>query len=159
MHLIKVRQLHNSANEPVHLIEDFVTGQRFLIYGTEKGLRIELRYDGDTLWITQAQMAELFGVERSVVTKHLANIYEEDELQPSSTSAKIAQVRFEAGRKVTRNIEHYNLDAIISVGYRVSSKQGTMFRKWTTDTLVRFATKGFVVDVERLKNPDEHDRI
>jgi hypothetical protein len=145
--------------EPVHLIEDADTGDRFLLYGTDKGVRIELRYEGETLWMTQAQMAELFGVDRSVVTKHLANIYEEGELDQGATSAKIAQVRREGSRDVTRHVEHYNLDAVISVGYRVSSRQGTQFRKWATDTLVRFATKGFAVDVARLKAPDAQDRV
>jgi len=144
--------------EPVHLIEDD-TGSRFLIYGTNKGVRVELRYEGDMFWMTQAQMADLFGVDRSVITKHLANIYEEGELEAGATSAKIAQVRKEGTRDVTRQVEHYSLDAIISVGYRVSSKEGTLFRKWATDTLVQFATKGFVVDVARLKQPDAYDRV
>lgn len=146
-------------HEPVRLIEDAETGDRFLIYGTGRGVRVELRYDGATLWMTQAQMAELFGVDRSVITKHLANVYEEGELDPEATSAKIAQVRLEGAREVTRQIEHYNIDAVISVGYRVSSTQGTLFRRWATDKLVRFASNGFVVDVERLKSPGEHDRV
>lgn len=145
--------------EPVRLVEDADTGDRFLMYGTERGVTVELRYDGDTLWVTQAQMAELFGVDRSVITKHLANVYDEGELEPGATSAKIAQVRREGSREVTRQLEHYNIDAVISVGYRVSSTQGTMFRKWATEKLVRFASRGFVVDVERLKAPDEHDRV
>jgi hypothetical protein len=144
--------------EPVHLMEDD-TGNRFLIYGTNKGVRVELRYEGETFWMTQAQMAELFGVDRTVITKHLANIYDEGELEAEATSAKIARVRKEGARDVTRQVEHYNLDAIISVGYRVSSKEGTLFRKWATDTLVQFATKGFVVDVARLKQPDAYDRV
>jgi hypothetical protein len=147
------------SKEPVHLIEDAETGDRFLIYGTEKGTRVELRYDGDNLWMTQAQMAELFGVDRSVVTKHLANIYESGELDTEATSAKVAQVRTEGGREVTRQIETYNLDAVISVGYRVSTRQGTQFRKWATEKLVQFATTGFVIDAQRLKNPDSFDRI
>jgi hypothetical protein len=144
--------------EPVHLVEDD-NGSRFLIYGTNKGIHVELRYEGDTLWMTQAQIAELFGVDRSVITKHLANIYEDGELDAGATCAKIAQVRKEGSREVTRQVEHYNLDAIVSVGYRVSSKEGTLFRKWATDTLVQFATKGFVVDAERLKRPDAYDRV
>ena len=145
--------------EPVHLIEDAATGDRFLIYGTEKGLRVELRYEGDTLWMSQAQIAELFQVDRSVVTKHLANIYQDGELDQAGTSAKIAQVRTEGARAVNRTVEHYNLDAIISVGYRVSSAAGTQFRKWATDKLVQFATKGFVIDTEQLKAPGGRDRV
>lgn len=148
-----------SSDEPVRLVEDADSGDRFLIYGTDRGLRVELRYEGETLWMTQAQMADLFGVDRTVITKHIANVYAEGELSQEATSAKIAQVRREGSRDVARQIEHYNLDAIISVGYRVSSKQGTLFRRWATGVLVQFATKGFVVDVERLKNRGEHDRV
>ncbi len=145
--------------EPVHLIEDAATGDKFLIYGTEKGLRVELRYEGETFWMSQAQIAELFQVDRSVVTKHLANIYQDGELDPGGTRAKIAQVRTEGARAVNRTVEHYNLDAIISVGYRVSSAAGTQFRKWATDKLVQFATKGFVIDAEHLKSPGGRDRV
>lgn len=145
--------------EPVHLIQDTETGDRLLIYGTEKGIKVELRYEGDTLWMTQSQIAELFGVDRTVVTKHLANIYDSGELDHRATSAKIAHVRKEGDREVTRQVETYNLDAVISLGYRVSSQQGTQFRKWATEKLVQFATKGFLVDAERLKNPAAHDRV
>jgi hypothetical protein len=144
---------------PVPLIEDGDTGDRFLVYESKDGVRVDLQVAGDTFWATQQQMAELFGVDRSVITKHLANIYEEGELDPDATSAKIAQVRKEGSRDVTRHIEHYNIDAAISVGYRVGSKQGTLFRRWATDKLVRFATKGFVIDAERLKMSGDHDRI
>lgn len=157
--MIASRMTHTPPDEPVHLYEDPETGDRFLIYGTDHGLRVELRYVGDTLWMTQVQMAELFAVDRSVITKHIANVYEEGELDAGATSAKIALVRNEGGREVTRHIEHYNLDAVISVGYRVSSYQGTLFRRWATGILVQFATKGFVVDVARLKDPDQHDRV
>lgn len=146
-------------NEPVHLTQDEDTGDRFLIYSTERGIQIQLRYQHDGLWMTQAQMADLFGVDRSVITKHLRNVYDEGELDESATSAKIAQVRDEGGRQVTREIQCYDLNAVISVGYRVSSKQATMLRVWATDKLVRFATKGFVIDVERLKTPAERDHF
>jgi hypothetical protein len=146
-------------DEPVRLSEDVETGDRFLIYGTDRGIKVELRYEGETLWATQDQMAEMFGVDRTSITKHLKNIYQEGELDPAATCEEISQVREEGDRKVTRKRPIYNLNAIISVGYRVSSRQGTMFRIWATDTLVQFATKGFVVDVERLKNPEEHDRV
>lgn len=145
-------------NEPVHLVED-ETGDRFLVYGTDKGLRLDIRYEGETLWMTQAQIAQLFGVDRSVVTKHLANVYADGELEAEATSAKIAQVRQEGPRKVERQIDHYNLDAVISVGYRVSSAQATIFRRWATSILVQFARKGFVVDSPRLKQPESVDRI
>jgi len=151
--------MDNEKNEPVHLIEDAETGDRFLVYGTDKGLRLDIRYQGESLWMTQAQISELFGVDRSVVTKHIANVYSEGELNVEGTSAKIAQVRQEGPRQVVRHIDHYNLDAVISVGYRVSSRQATVFRRWATTILVQFATKGFVVDSQRLKQPENFDRI
>ncbi|ODT04151.1 MAG: DNA-binding protein [Mesorhizobium sp. SCN 65-20] len=144
---------------PVRLTEDSHTGDRFLVYDSDKGLRIDIRYEGETLWMSQAQIAQLFGVDRSVITKHLANVFSEGELDPVSTSAKIAQVRQEGGRSVERQIEHYNLDAVISVGYRVSSTQATVFRRWATGILVQFAKTGFVVDAPRLKQPDARDRV
>lgn len=145
--------------EPVHLVEDDETGDRFLVYGTDNDVKVELRFQGDTLWLTQAQMASMFDMDRSVITKHIKNIYQDGELNEEATCAKIARIQDESGRRITRDILSYNLDVIISVGYRVNSKQGTMFRVWATDKLVQFATKGFVVDVERLKNTDDFDRI
>lgn len=148
-----------NQNEPVRLEKEVETGDLFLVYGSEKGLRIDIRYEGETLWMTQAQIAQLFGVDRSVVTKHIANIFEEGELAPDATRAKIAQVRQEGSRQVSREIEHYNLDMVISVGYRVSSAQATLFRRWATGILIQFAKKGFVVDTRRLKEPGNFDRI
>jgi hypothetical protein len=144
---------------PVQLLEDEDTGDRFLIYSTESGAKVQLQYDGDDLFMTQPQMAELFGVTRQNINLHLNNIYSEGELDKSATCKESLQVREEGDRKVSRTVSFYNLDAIISVGYRVSSRQGTMIRKWATDKLVQFATKGFVVDVERLKDPDNFDRF
>jgi hypothetical protein len=144
---------------PATLFEDEATGDRFLVYGTAKGIQIELRYQGDTLWMTQAQIADLFGVDRSAVTKHLRNIFDDGELDEAVTSAKIAQVRVEGERRVTRELQCYDLNAVISVGYRVSSKQATLFRIWATEKLVQFATKGFAIDTRRLKDPDAADRI
>ena len=138
---------------PVSLVEDLDTGDRFLIYGTERGVRVELRYEGDALWMTQAQMAQLFGRDVSVVSRHIANILEEGELDEESN------LQFMQIARSTKPVALYSLDMVISVGYRVSSAQATLFRKWATGVLVRFATKGFVVDVERLKAPDEQDRI
>jgi hypothetical protein len=111
------------ADEPVRLSEDADTGDRFLIYGTDLGVKVELRYAGETLWATQYQMAEMFGVDRTSITKHLKKIYEEGELDPAATCEEISQVRQEGTRTVTRARPIYNLNAVISVGYRVSSKQ------------------------------------
>lgn len=142
-----------ATDGPVHLVEDADTGDRFLIYGTENGVRVELRYDGEGLWMTQAQIAELFGRDVSVISRHIANVLEEGELPEEGSLQKMQITR--GGRPGTL----YSLDMIISVGYRVSSAQATLFRRWATAVLVRFATKGFVIDVERLKSPDDQDRI
>lgn len=142
-----------SGDEPVHLFEDADTGDRFLVYGTEKGVRVELRYHGDALWMSRAQMAELFGRDVSVIARHIGNIFEEGEL-PQESNVQIVHIAHS-----TKPVSLYSLDVIISVGYRVSSAQATVFRRWATAVLVRFATKGFVVDVERLKNPAEQDRV
>lgn len=145
--------------EPVRLIEDDKTGDRFLIYSGKDGVRVELRYEGETLWLSQGQMADLFGVTRASINIHLKNIYEDNELEVEATCKESLQVREEGGRRVKRTLSLYNLDAIISVGYRVGSKQGTLFRRWATDKLVQFATKGWVVDEKRLRNPAEHDHF
>lgn len=145
--------------EPVVLQEDEKTGDRFLVYSTDKGLRLDIRYEGDSLWMTQAQIADLFGVTRQGVNSHLNNIYEEGELDRAATCKEILQVREEGGREVNRRTLIHNLDAIIAVGYRVSTKQGTLFRRWATDKLVQFATKGFVIDSTRLKQPENADRL
>lgn len=149
----------DDQNEPVRLEEDAETGDRFLVYGTDKGLMIDIRYEGETLWMSQMQMATLFGVTRQNVNSHLSTIYNDGELDRAATSKEILQVRTEGGRSVSRNTLIHNLDAIIAVGYRVSTKQGTLFRRWATGVLVQFAKKGFVVDTRRLKNPENADRV
>lgn len=139
--------------EPVPLVEDGDTGDRFLIYQDDAGIRIELRYAGDALWMTQAQIAQLFARDVSVISRHIASILEEGELEEQGNLQKMQIAT------ATRPVTLYSLDVIIAVGYRVSTKQGTLFRRWATDTLVRFATKGFVIDSRRLKRPDEVDRL
>ena len=138
--------------EPVHLQEDGATGDRFLIYADGSGAHIEVTYEGDGLWMTQAQLADLYGRDVSTISRHIASILEEGELD-EATSLRKAQTSH--GRPATL----YSLDMVISVGYRVASKQATLFRKWATDKLVQFATKGFVIDATRLKNPANRDRI
>ena len=148
-----------ASDEPVHLREIEGTGDRVLVYATAGGVSVDLRYEGETLWMTQIQMADLFGVDVRTVNEHLINVYRDGELEEGATIRNFRIVRTEGPRQVAREVNHYSLDAVISVGYRVSSKQATLFRKWATGVLVRFATKGFVVDVERLKAPDERDRV
>lgn len=138
--------------EPVHLQEDEATGDRFLVYGDSTGIHVEVNYEGDGLWMTQAQMASLYGRDVSSISRHIANVIEEGELDEATSLQK---VQTSLGRPATL----YSLDMVISVGYRVASKQATLFRKWATEKLVQFATQGFVIDVARLKNPANRDRI
>ncbi|MBP7552858.1 MAG: virulence RhuM family protein [Spirochaetes bacterium] len=127
----------------------------FVIYTSPNGkIKVEIFLHNENVWLTQAKIAELFGVERSVVTKHLLNIFKEGELIKESTCANFAQVKKEGERTVSRQIEFYNLDAIISVGYRVNSAQATHFRIWATERLKEYIIKGFTMDDERLKNPN-----
>lgn len=120
-------------------MEDEETGDRFLVYASDKAARLEIRFQGETLWMTQAQIADLFGRDRTVITKHISNILEEAELDEASSVQKLHTTQ---GRPATI----YNLDMVISVGYRVSSAQATLFRRWATGVLVQYAKKGFVVD-------------
>ena len=107
-----------------------------VIYKTpDEQTAIEVQFEGETVWLSLNQISELFERDKSVVSRHLRNIYSEGELDEKATVAKNATVQIEAGREVKRDIEYYNLDAIISVGYRVNSKRGTQFRQWATQRL------------------------
>jgi len=126
----------------------------FLLYRSPNGaVKVEIFLKNENIWLTQEKIASLFGVDRSVITKHLKNIFESGELDKEATCAKFAQVRDEGRRSVNREIEFYNLDAIISVGYRVNSIQATNFRIWATERLKEYIIKGFTMDDERLKDP------
>jgi hypothetical protein len=143
----------------VPLAEDD-SGHRFLVYSTDKGIRVDLRFEGDTFWASQAQMAEMFGVTQQAISQHVLNIHAEGELPDDDrTHKKSLLVRKEGSREVKRNIEHYDLNTLISVGYRIGSVQGTMFRVWATDKLFQILTKGFYIDKERLKNQGEPDAL
>ena len=123
-----------------------------IMYESEDGTtRLEVQLDGETVWLTQAQIAELFGVDRTVVTKHLKNIYDDEELERESTCATFAHV---GSTGQTYNTMTYNLDAVISVGYRVNSKRATHFRQWATSVLRDYVVKGFALDDARLKRGD-----
>lgn len=129
-----------------------------LFYQTEDArTRVEVRFDDNSAWLTQAQMAELFQTTPQNITLHLRSIYEEGELQEMATCKDYLQVRFEGQRQVQRNLRHYNLEAILAVGYRVRSLRGTQFRQWATTQLHELLLKGFVLDNERLKNPPGPD--
>ena len=123
-----------------------------IIYQTEDGLtKLDVRMEDETVWLTQQQMAELFQTSRTNVVDHIKNIYKEDELDENSTCRKFRQVRMEGNRQVTRELPFYNLDMIISLGYRVKSLTATHFRKWATQRLKEYIIKGFTIDDERLK--------
>jgi len=116
----------------------------FLIFTkSTTGEAIEVRLQDNTIWLTQKLISALFDIERSVITKHLNNIYQENELNKEATCAIFAQVQMEGNRQITRNVDFYNLDAIIAVGYRVNSKRAIEFRKWATTVLSNFAKKGY----------------
>ena len=123
-----------------------------LIYQTDDGqTNIEVKIEDDTVWLTQQQMSELFQTSRTNVVEHIKHIYEEGELDEISTCRNFRQVRKEGNREVTRQIPHYNLDMIISLGYRIKSVIATRFRQWSTKRLKEYMIKGFTIDDERLK--------
>ena len=124
---------------------------KILIYQTEDGqTQVDVRMENDTVWLTQAQMAELFQTDRTSIVRHINNIYKVEELEREATCAKIAQVQIEGKRKVTRNIPYFNLDMIISVGYRVNAKRGVKFRQWANRILKQYLVKGYAVN-DRLR--------
>lgn len=129
------------------------TPQNIVLYQMDNSnVYVNVYYSGETFWLTQKAMAELFGVNPQAITKHLGNIYEEHELEKESTCSKMEQVQQEGIRTVKRMVDFYNLDAIIAVGYRVNSKQATAFRIWATQTLKEYIIKGFVLNDGMLKN-------
>lgn len=125
---------------------------QIILYTTPKGdVKVEIRFEDETFWLTQKKIAELFDVEVNTVNYHLKEIFKSGELEESSTIRKIRIVQQEGNRQVSRELDFYNLDAIIAVGYRVNSYNATQFRIWATNTLKEFIIKGFVLDDERLK--------
>lgn len=124
----------------------------FLIYSTpNNNVRVDVFLQDETVWLTQKSLAELFDTSTQNITTHLKNIYEDAELQEDATCKEILQVQIEGSREVSRKTKFYNLDAIISVGYRVNSSKATQFRIWATQTLKEYIIKGFVLDDNRLK--------
>ncbi|HPE88303.1 MAG TPA: virulence RhuM family protein [Spirochaetales bacterium] len=135
-----------------------MTQSQIVLYTTPDGeIKIDAIVRNETIWLTQTAMAELFGVNIPAISKHLANIYEEGELNREATVSKMETVQTEGGRQVARNKDFFNLDAIIAVGYRVNSKRATQFRIWATKILKEYIVKGFAMDDERLKNADTWD--
>lgn len=127
------------------------TGEVLIYQTPDGGSSVEVRMDQDTVWLTQRQLGELFGTTPENILMHLRNIYENKELEKSSTSKGFLVVRQEGSRQVKRELKHYNLDAIISVGYRVNSKQGTQFRIWANQVLKDYLVKGYALNETRLK--------
>ncbi|HAV92323.1 TPA: hydroxyacid dehydrogenase [candidate division WOR-3 bacterium] len=128
---------------------------QIIIYKTEDGrIKLDVRFDGDTVWLTQKLLAELFDVEINTINYHLKEIFKSKELIEEATIRNFRIVQKEGKREVIRDVVFYNLDAVISVGYRVNSARATQFRIWATQKLKEYIVKGFVLDDERLKNPD-----
>ena len=129
---------------------------QFIIYQTEYGeTKLDVRFQDETVWLTQRLMSELFHTTPENILMHLKNIYRESELDEKATTKDFLVVRQEGTRQVNRTLKHYNLDAIISVGYRVQSHAATRFRQWATGQLREYIVKGFILDDERLKTPDQ----
>ena len=132
----------------------------FLLYPNEDGsIRIDVRLHGETVWLTQMQMAALFGRDKRTISDHIQTVFDDEELDPAATVRKFRTVQIEGSREVTRLLDHYSLDVILAVGYRVRSRQGTRFRQWATERLKEFIVKGFVLDDQRLaegRTPDSY---
>lgn len=127
------------------------TNNAIVIYEASKGdIRLDVRLENETIWLTLNQIADLFGIDKSGISRHTKNIYKEGELKEESTVAKFATVQKEGKRTIKREVEFYNLDAIISIGYRVNSKRATNFRIWATKTLKEYLVKGYAVNEKRL---------
>lgn len=127
-------------------------GGNFVVQQRRGKTFVSVVFRDETFWLTQSGMAELFDCTTDNISLHLKNIYAEEELTPQATAEKFSVVRQEGNRQVRRTLEHYNLDAIIAVGYRVNSKKATQFRQWATKTLKEYITKGFVLNDDMLKN-------
>ncbi len=132
--------------------------QNEIIIFKDNDVELEVKFtpDKDTVWLTQEQMAKLFDVDRTRIVRHISNIYDDKELDAFSTSAENAQVQIEGERAVSRKVKLFNLDMIISVGYRVKSKRGIVFRKWANNILKAYMYKGFVIDAQRLSDSEKN---
>jgi hypothetical protein len=149
-------QMVVESDAPLPLVEDVDTGHRLLVYATNTGVRVDLQFDGVTFWASQARIAVAFGVTRPNITTHLQNIFKDGELSEASVCKESLRTGPD-GKTYRKNL--YDINAMISVGYRVGGPLGTAFRMWAADRLVQYLTKGFVVDVKRLKEPVAFDRI
>jgi len=137
-----------------NLIPEAPKGEFILFNSADGSTKVECRFESDSLWLTQALIAELYQKGVPTINEHLSNIYSDGEIEQNATIRKFRIVRQEGSRQVTRELEHYSLEAILAVGYRVRSKEGVQFRQWATKTLQSYLVKGFVMDDERLKQPE-----
>ena len=128
---------------------------QILIYQSEDGrTKLDVRLEGQTVWLSQKQLTELFGKAKGTISEHIKHIFEDEELEPEATVRQFRTVQTEGSREVTREVEHYNLDMVLALGFRVRSPMAVRFRQWAADKLKEYITKGFVLDDERLKNTD-----
>jgi len=126
-----------------------------IFQGENNEINVEVKFEEDTVWLSQAQMVELFGQTKQNVSLHINNCFEEKELDKRSTVKESLTVRIEGNRKISRKIEYFNLDVIISVGYRVKSKRGTQFRQWATQKLKEYLVKGYAINEHRLAQKNQ----
>jgi len=140
--------------EPLNLIEDAETGDQFVLYVRPDGAQFELRFKGEEPWATQKQMADLFGIDVKTVNQHLRHIFADGELDKMATISKCEIVQTEGERTVRREVAIYSLDCILAVGYRATSREAIIFRRWATDILRQYLIYGFAIDQPRLQDPD-----
>src|SRR5680860_1192882 len=146
------RLLRVNARDREGVVVTDQPSSEIVLYQRDSGVpAIEVRLDGETVWVTQAQLVELFQSSKANVSEHISNIFAEGEVDPAATVREFRTVRQEGSRQVTRTLTYYNLDVILSVGYRVKSKVATQFRIWATQRLREYLVKGFTLDDERLK--------
>ena len=139
------------ANENDNIQPSIMDDSQIVLYQPDESISLQVKLDEDTVWLTQAQMVELFGSSKANISEHIANIYQQGELMQSATVRKFRTVRKEGNRMVTRNIDYYNLDMIISVGFRVNSRQGIRFRQWANKVLKEYLLRGYVVHQQMLQ--------
>ena len=144
------RKVSGASGVPTHIPQAGIGGgmseNQIVVYQPNETLRLDVRLENETVWLNQSRLGELFGVDRTVVNRHIHNIYKTGELEETATCAKIAQVQNEGGRTITRSIPFYNLDVIIAVGYRVNSFAATQFRRWATNVLKDYLLRGYAVN-------------
>lgn len=149
----KETEAEASKAKALRLVQHEDGGASFLVYATDRGIKTELRFDGETPWFTYAQLGQIFGVDETTAIHHVQNFLDNGELDEASTTGKFPVVQLEGRVSKTREIKHFSLDVAFYVGYRVNSAQGVMFRRWVTDAMVQIAKHGSYIDKDRLMAP------